>query len=170
MLLAVLFTQKVLKQNLKRIHQIWNLNLYMENQNFKMRYLQKNSQEKINEFFGIALFLSIWPMGKTRYGLFFIHRKFKKNKQVTLFDNGKMLRDMTYIDDVVDGIISSIDYINTNKINHEIFNLGNDRPISTRFLLETIENKLGLKSQRIIKKSKNEVFFTHANIEKAKNY
>ena len=56
-----------------------------------------------------------------------------------------MLRDMTYIDDIMaDGIYGAIFYINNAKeqVRNEIFNLGNDQPISTKELLSTIEKKL----------------------------
>ena len=55
-----------------------------------------------------------------------------------------MLRDMTYIDDIIDGICAAISYINNAKeqVRNEIFNLGNDQPISTKELLSTIEKKL----------------------------
>ena len=55
-----------------------------------------------------------------------------------------MLRDMTYIDDIIDGICAAISYINNAKeqVRNEIFNLGNDQPISTKELLSTIEKNL----------------------------
>ena len=49
-----------------------------------------------------------------------------------------MARDMTYIDDAVDGVIKSIDFLlDSNKKNrNEVFNIGNDSPILTSKLLK----------------------------------
>ena len=48
--------------------------------------------------------------------------KILNNELIEVYDNGKDERDFTYIDDIVDGIISSIE----NNYNFEIFNLGNN--------------------------------------------
>ena len=53
-----------------------------------------------------------------------------------------MSRDMTYIDDIVDGIVLSARYIFKSKTNFEIFNLGNSTPISTIKLLKALQSLL----------------------------
>ena len=127
------------------------------------------SKRQSIKFLGLRFFSVYGPWGRPDMAYFIFTESLKKGNKITLYDNGKMLRDMTYIDDIVDGIIGSVQHITSNKmLNHEIFNLGNDCPISTISLLETIEKILGIKSKRIMKASENEAFFTHANIEKAK--
>ncbi len=60
-----------------------------------------------------------------------------------------MARDMTYIDDVVNGITKSINFICDCKKTsmHEIFNFGNDSPILTSYLLQSVEKNLQKKSK-----------------------
>ena len=95
----------------------------------------------------------------------------KNKKTIRLNNNGNMYRDMTYIDDIIDGIIGAIDYIfdSMKKSENEIFNLGNDQPVQTLDLLKKIEKKLTLKAKIINVVSKNEALRTHADITKARN-
>ena len=80
-----------------------------------------------------------------------------------------MARDMTYIHDIVQGIMKAINYIGMNDKNfHEIFNLGNDNPIKTLDLLNMIKEEYAATPKIIKNTTDNESFFTHADITKAK--
>ena len=94
-------------------------------------------------------------------------QKILNNEEIELFDNGKLQRDMTYIDDIIDGIIGAIEYSSRNEVDFQIFNLGNEKPIQTTYLLSLIEKKLN-KSALIknINRSK-EVRITYADCAKA---
>ena len=59
------------------------------------------------------------------------------------------------------------DYENL-KGKNEIFNLGNDKPIKTKYLLDFLQRELKIKAHIANRKTTNEANFTHANIEKAK--
>mgnify|MGYP003339361709 CR=1 FL=1 len=80
-----------------------------------------------------------------------------------------MHRDMTFIDDIIDGIFGAIDYVFSVQNKNEIFNLGNDTPIKTSDLLKRIEQIIGKKALINHQKTENEAFKTHADITKAKN-
>ncbi|MDA0016427.1 GDP-mannose 4,6-dehydratase [Brachyspira hyodysenteriae] len=76
-------------------------------------------------------------------------------------------RDYTYIEDIVSGIISAIEY---NKTNYEIINLGGGEPINLERMIKTIETVLGKKA--IINRmemQKGDVDKTVADITKARN-
>ena len=91
-------------------------------------------------------------------------------KEITIYNEGKMSRDMTYIDDIVDGIISAIDFEKfSNDKKFEIFNLGNNAPISTWDLLNHIENSLGKKAIYKFEESEIEVKKTWADISNLLN-
>ena len=95
----------------------------------------------------------------------------KEKETIILNNNGNMYRDMTFIDDIVQGILGAIEFVfrqeNLNK--HEIFNLGNDAPIKISHMLHKLEKILGQKA--LIKQNitENEALKTHADITKAKN-
>ena len=93
-------------------------------------------------------------------------QKIQRQEKITLFNKGNMSRDMTYIDDIVNGIVLSIDNKNF-ETRHEIFNLGNTQPISTSDLIKIIERRYKRKALISDKSSENEVFITHADITKS---
>ena len=78
---------------------------------------------------------------------------------------------MTFIDDVIDGITKSIDFLmNSDKeIKNELFNIGNDSPILTSDLLKTLENNLKIKAQVENIVTSDESLYTHANLDKSKS-
>jgi UDP-glucuronate 4-epimerase len=86
---------------------------------------------------------------------------------IPFFGDGQSRRDYTYIDDIINGIVSAIGYEDSN---YEIINLGNNKPISLIELVKTIESVV--KKKAIIERlpnQKGDVPITFANIEKAQN-
>ena len=66
-----------------------------------------------------------------------------EDKPIPVFGDGTTMRDYTYIDDIVQGIVSSIKY---NKTSYEIINLGGGEPINLNRMISTIENVLQKKA------------------------
>ena len=120
---------------------------------------------------GLRFFSVYGPFGRPDMAYFSFAESLKKKKIITLNNEGKMYRDMTYIDDVVDGILGAINYVmnSKNTIRNEIFNLGNDKPIKTSELLRKIELYFNQRAKTKIKYTENESLITHADITKAKN-
>ena len=75
---------------------------------------------------GLRFFTVYGPYGRPDMAYYSFLENLKKNKPINVFNNGVMLRDFTYIDDIVSGIISIINI--KLKNNHEIINLGKGRP------------------------------------------
>lgn len=101
-----------------------------------------------------------------------IHKFFKKilnNQPIYLYGDGTTKRDYTYIDDLVDGIIKGLNYLNGKKTLYEIINLGNSNPISLMEMVETIYKELHKeKNIAFLPKQMGDVDITHADITKAK--
>lgn len=115
----------------------------------------------------IALrFFSVY--GKRQRPDLLIHKIFDNiynNKSINIYGSGEQERDFTYIDDITDGIISTIDY-NTK---YDIFNLGNNKSISVNKLIKNIEKITNKKLNINYLKTNNfDIFKTCANIDKAK--
>lgn len=88
-----------------------------------------------------------------------------EGKEVVIYGDGKSKRDYTYIDDIVDGIIASINY----NCEFEIFNLGHSEPVNINDLIKIIEAKLDKNAyKRYHKMQAGDVQNTYANIDKAK--
>lgn len=91
------------------------------------------------------------------------------DKPITMFGDGSSARDYTYIDDIVDGIIKSIDYLETHESVYEIINLGNNHPVKLKTLITTIENTVNKKAVIINEPIQpGDVEITFADISKAK--
>lgn len=62
-----------------------------------------------------------------------------EGKEIPFFGDGSTSRDYTYIDDIVDGIVKTIAFIDSNPEIYEVFNLGGDKTITLKRMVETIE-------------------------------
>lgn len=70
-----------------------------------------------------------------------------EDKEIPFYGDGTTSRDYTFVEDIVSGIVSSINYVNTNDTVFEIFNLGGDKTVSLIEMVETIEDILGKKAK-----------------------
>ena len=120
---------------------------------------------------GLRFFSVYGPFGRPDMAYYSFTEAIKENRTISLNNEGNMYRDMTFIDDIIRGILGAIDYVFKPecKNKNEIFNLGNDAPIETSYLLRTIEKIIGKKVLIEHFKTKNENIKTHADISKAKN-
>ena len=101
-----------------------------------------------------------------------IHKFFKllyTHKPIDVYGDGSTGRDYTYVADIVQGIESSMHYLDRHKNVYEVINLGNNSPIKLSELIYTIEN---ITQKHFIKNyipmQKGDVDLTFADIEKAK--
>ncbi|MBL6679055.1 MAG: NAD-dependent epimerase/dehydratase family protein, partial [Flavobacteriaceae bacterium] len=143
--------------------------LYGESKLANEKYASKFSKENNISFIGLRFFSVYGPYGRPDMAYYSFSNSLIKNKPIYLNNRGEMFRDMTFISDIVEGLIKAIDYSLENNFQHELFNLGNDSPIKTSKLLSVLEKKFNKKPSIINKSTKNEVIKTHADITKAKN-
>ena len=93
-----------------------------------------------------------------------------RNQKITMYGEGNSFRDYTYIGDIIQGIMKSIDYLITHENVYEILNLGESHTISLKEMIETIEKELGVKADiEILPMQAGDVDKTYADISKAKN-
>ena len=92
-----------------------------------------------------------------------------EDKPIPFYGDGTTKRDYTYIDDIVDGILKSMNYLFNNEDVYEIFNLGESHVVSLKEMVETIENTLGKKAILDVQPMQpGDVDKTYADISKAK--
>ena len=70
-----------------------------------------------------------------------------EGKEIPFYGDGRTSRDYTYVDDIVSGIVASINYVNSDKKVFEILNIGGDKTVSLIEMVETIEEVLGKKAK-----------------------
>ena len=111
---------------------------------------------------GLRFFTVYGPWGRPDMGYFIFTSKISKNQPIKVFNNGNMIRDFTYIDDVVDCIYNLLskkplkndkfDYYNPSISKswapYRIFNLGNSSPINLQSFIELIEKNLNKKAKK----------------------
>lgn len=92
-------------------------------------------------------------------------RQIFEGKPVDLYGQGEPKRDFTYVDDIVQGIIKSIDF----ESDFEIFNLGSGQVVKLKDLIDIISEKIGRKAVvNMLPLPKSDVFYTASDISKAK--
>ena len=92
-----------------------------------------------------------------------------ENKEIPMYGDGSTSRDYTYVDDIVDGICKSCDYVMTHDNVYEILNLGSYNPITLKEMIETIAEVLNVKPKiKELPMQPGDVDRTYADIEKAK--
>jgi UDP-glucuronate 4-epimerase len=96
-------------------------------------------------------------------------RAIREGRPIEVFDEGKLQRDFTYIDDIVSGILNSYEY-KKSESHFDIFNLGNSNTISVADLILLLEEAIGKKAEKkMIAAPQGEMLITYADISKAKN-
>lgn len=91
------------------------------------------------------------------------------DEAIPMYGDGSTSRDYTYIDDIVNGVIKSCQYVENNKNVYEVINLGSNHPVSLKEMIQVIGNTLG-KQPRInqLPMQPGDVDITYADITKAK--
>lgn len=111
---------------------------------------------------GLRFFTVYGPWGRPDMALFLFTRNILAGQPIRLFNNGNHVRDFTYIDDIVDGIIAASDQIAaanpgwdssdpdpaTSSAPFRVFNIGANRPVELLTYVEALEQVLGKKSLR----------------------
>ena len=114
---------------------------------------------------GLRFFTVYGPWGRPDMAYFTFTKKILNNELIEIYDNGKVERDFTYIDDIIKGIRSSID----KNFQNEIFNLGNSKKEKVIDLIKIIEQRLGKKAKiKLMPIKPGDVKVTNANIKKSK--
>jgi UDP-glucuronate 4-epimerase len=90
-------------------------------------------------------------------------------KPIPVYGDGSMGRDYTYVDDIVSGVVASLEYTPQAKLPFEVFNLGNSHPVRLSELIAQLEAATGKKAQQErLPDQPGDVPITWANIDKAK--
>lgn len=91
-------------------------------------------------FIGLRFFTVYGPRQRPDLAIRKFMTKIARGETIPVFGDGTTSRDYTYVEDTVDGILRALEYTDSP---YEIFNLGNDMPISLAQMIETIENVVG---------------------------
>lgn len=112
----------------------------------------------------LRFFTVYGPWGRPDMAYFLFAKAIAEDRPIQVFNHGKMERDFTYIDDIVTGILASID----TSLPFEVFNLGNSHTEKLSTFISVIEEKMGTRAvQEMLPMQKGDVTRTFADISKA---
>ncbi len=115
---------------------------------------------------GLRFFTVYGPWGRPDMAYFSFTQKILAGMPIEVFGEGKMARDFTYIDDIVDGIIGSLDNVPAAK-EHRVLNIGNTHPVGLMEMISELEHVLGTSAKKIMRPMQpGDVTATYADVSK----
>lgn len=113
---------------------------------------------------GLRFFTVYGPWGRPDMAYYTFTSKIVNNQPITIYEGEHIQRDFTYIEDIVDGILRSLDCSSP----YEIFNLGNNKPVYLNTFIEILEEALGKKAVRDYQpRALGDMEITYADISKS---
>ena len=111
---------------------------------------------------GLRFFTVYGPWGRPDMALFLFTKAILEDKPIDVFNHGKMRRDFTYVDDIVEGVVRVIDHPpvgnpdwsgktpdpSCSKAPYKIYNIGNSNPVELMDFIEAIEQALGKQAKK----------------------
>ena len=121
---------------------------------------------------GLRFFTVYGPWGRPDMAIYRFVDAMLKGEPIDVYNHGRMRRDFTYIDDIVDGVVrasdASIARADEDAGVHRLYNLGNNSPVELSDLISVIEKALGVRALlRMAPMQPGEVLETYADIRKA---
>jgi len=114
---------------------------------------------------GLRFFTVYGPWGRPDMAYFSFSKKILSGETIQVFNQGKLRRDFTYIDDIVAGVLKTLD----QPFEYEIINLGNNQPVELMHFIEVLEKELGTEAKKeMLGMQPGDVYQTYADISKAK--
>ena len=129
---------------------------------------------------GLRFFTVYGPWGRPDMALFKFTKLILEGKPIEVFNYGKHRRDFTYIDDIVEGVIRTLDHVAepnpewtgakpdsaTSAAPYRLYNIGNNQPVELMHYIETLEKNLGRTAEKtLLPLQPGDVPDTYANVE-----
>ncbi|MEZ5461173.1 NAD-dependent epimerase [Dokdonella sp.] len=111
---------------------------------------------------GLRFFTVYGPWGRPDMALFLFTRKILADEPIDVFNHGRHTRDFTYVDDIVEGVMRTLDKVPvadpefdpllptpaSSSAPYRIYNIGNNQPVELSRYIEVIENCIGRKARK----------------------
>ena len=111
---------------------------------------------------GLRFFTVYGPWGRPDMALFLFTRKILAGEPIDVFNHGRHTRDFTYVDDIVEGVIRTLDHVPapdpafdplapdpaTSSAPYRVYNIGNHQPVELAHYIEVLEDCLGRKARK----------------------
>jgi UDP-glucuronate 4-epimerase len=129
---------------------------------------------------GLRFFTVYGPWGRPDMALFMFTKAILEDRPIDVFNEGKMQRDFTYIDDIVEGVVRVTDKVaepnphwsgdapdpGTSRAPYRVYNIGNENPVELLHFIETLEQCLGKRAvKNMLPMQPGDVPKTAANVD-----
>ena len=115
---------------------------------------------------GLRFFTVYGPWGRPDMAYYGFTQKILAGDPIEVYGEGRMARDFTYIDDIVDGLVGILDHPPARGV-HEVYNIGDNDPVGLMEMISTLEAALGVEAIKIMRPMQpGDVTATYANIDK----
>ncbi|MFQ5994345.1 MAG: NAD-dependent epimerase [Acidiferrobacterales bacterium] len=129
---------------------------------------------------GLRFFTVYGPWGRPDMALFKFTKGILEGTPISVFNHGRMTRDFTYIDDIVEGVVRTIDLIPnednswsgdapdpaTSRAPYRVYNIGNNQPVELLHYIQVLEEHVGRKAKmELLPMQDGDVPATYANID-----
>ncbi len=117
---------------------------------------------------GLRFFTVYGPMGRPDMAYFKFAKKIMADEPIQVYNNGDMLRDYTYIDDIIDGVLNILCNPPTRDEKgafYKLYNIGNHSPVKLMDFIGTLERCLGREAKKeFLPMQKGDVYQTYADV------
>lgn len=115
---------------------------------------------------GLRFFTVYGPWGRPDMAYFSFTRKIEAGEPIEVFGEGRMARDLTYIDDIVDGVVGALD-AEVAAGTHEVYNIGDSSPVGLMDMIGSLERVIGREAVKVMRPMQpGDVTATFADISK----
>ncbi|MDD5036587.1 MAG: NAD-dependent epimerase [Methylococcaceae bacterium] len=129
---------------------------------------------------GLRFFTVYGPWGRPDMALFMFTKNILEGKPIDVFNYGQHQRDFTYIDDIVEGVVRTLDHVaepnpqwsgdhpdsGTSKAPYRLYNIGNHQPVELMRFIEVLEDCLGKKAEKnFLPMQQGDVPATYADVD-----
>ena len=118
---------------------------------------------------GLRFFTVYGPWGRPDMAYFLFTKAILAGRPINIFNHGKMRRDFTYIDDVVEGIVRLLNHVpqpQASAAPYKVYNIGNNQPVELMRFIEVLEDCLGQKAiKNLCPMQPGDVPVTYADVD-----
>lgn len=129
---------------------------------------------------GLRFFTVYGPWGRPDMALYLFTKAILEDQPINVFNNGRMRRDFTFVDDIVEGVVRVIDHPaqpndewsgadpdpGTSRAPYKIYNIGNNQPVELQYFIETLEASIGKQARKnLLPMQPGDVPATYADVD-----
>lgn len=115
---------------------------------------------------GLRFFTVYGPWGRPDMAIFSFTKAILEDRPIDVFNHGKMKRDFTYVDDIVEGVVRVLDHVPDGDPPYRLYNIGNQEPVDLLDFIGVLEKHLGKRAhRRLLPMQPGDVPATFADVE-----